>query len=146
MSQFGKLNSRIIWVDGNEYVLKSAAKKDWGVLTLNSARCSFKASEFLPFLWKVYSILHSYKVSLGYVCIRKYFNPTGASLQSARVDAGHPVTAECAFCRLTSQHPSLVWGQYHVSSGTKPLISFLAKETRLSSVRAFCKATVVHGD
>lgn len=140
MSQFGKLNSRIIWVGVNEYVLRSAAKKDWGVLTLNSARCSFEASEFLPFLCKVFSILHDYKVSLGCVCIRKYFNPTGASLQSARVDAGSPIKAECAFCGLTSQHPSLVWGERHVSSWTKFLISFLAKETGLSSVRAFCNA------
>lgn len=63
MFPFGKLNSRIIWVGANEHVLRSAAKKDWGVLTLNSARCSFKAPEFLPFLCKVYCILHSYKVS-----------------------------------------------------------------------------------
>lgn len=139
MFPFGNLNCRIIWVGANDHVLRSAAKKDRGVLTLNSARCSFKAPEFLPFLCKAFGILHSSKVSSAMsVLAMSVFQPNRS--QSAVWKSWCWEPRHCKMCILwayiTASQPGL--GEHHVSSWSKFLISFLAKETRLSTVRALC--------
>lgn len=61
MSQFGKLHSRIVWVGGNEHVLRPADKKDGGVLT---KFCKVLASRHQNFCHSFARSIVFYMVSL----------------------------------------------------------------------------------